>query len=199
MKLLLTCLLIFTSMGFAFANDTASTAPARDTYYSSGYFAGLNLGQGRVDVPNIPDFTRKHRNFFGHVYIGYNLNHYFGFQIGYLMLPKAKYKNGGTSDIDLKSDGFSGLLKAKYPIGEGFALYGDIGGAILSSSQEQTGFAKVNQNATVLAYGGGIDYAFANIGGLHTIIDYLHTHDKNTKTLNIPAYDLVAFGVYYQF
>ncbi len=182
-----------------FAEDTGATPPARDSYYQSGYFVGLNLGEGRSQIDSVAGLNKKDKGLFGHVNFGYDLNHYFAFQLGYLYLPTAKYTQVGMPDVNVKTSGYDGLLKAMYPVGEGFAVYGDVGGAILSTSEEQEGAGKISQNATVLAYGGGIDYVFANIGGLHLVADYYHTNKKATKTLTVPAQDAVSLGIYYQF
>lgn len=178
--------------------DSQRSSP-RDAYYSSGYFVGLNLGEGRSDVANIASFDTQNKGFVGHFYVGYNLNHYLAFQIGYLYLPSVKYTQAGVSDINIDTSGFDGVLKAKYPLGEGFSLYADAGGVIASTSQKQVGVAKLSQNATVFAYGGGLDYVFANVGGLHLLLDYFHADEKMTKALVVSAQDAISMGIYYQF
>lgn len=195
-RALLAFILIFSVTAHA-ENTTATPAP--DSYYSSGYIVGLNLGEATTQVKNTADYKKQDTGFAGRIYAGYNLNYYFAVQLGYLILPQVKLTKAEQSNITVHNTGFDLLFTGRYPIGEGFSLYGNVGGAMLSAKKKESGVADVNQNATVLAYGGGIDYTFANIGGLHSIIDYYHTENKNTSTLNVPAEDMYSAGVYYQF
>lgn len=183
----------------SFADDAAPTSPVRDTYYSSGYIVGLNLGQGEINTIDYSGYSAKNKGLFGRLFVGYDINHYFAFQFGYLYFPTATLSIIGSPDIKLQNTGFDGLLTGRFPLGEGFALYGNLGAALLNARQKQSGTADQTQNATVLACGGGLDYSFANIGGLHATLDYYHTAKKNTNTLNVPAQNALSFGIYYQF
>jgi hypothetical protein len=180
-------MLLFFTFGTLYAAEPSSAA--RDSYYASGYFIGANVG-------------KAHSSFAGtsasgvasQVYMGYNFNHYIAFSIGYLFLPSLTY-----SGAKISNNGITLNFKGFYPIGEGFAMYGTVGSAILTAKKTQTGVADAKENATVLTYGGGIDYAFANIGGLHMLLDYSHLDEKKTDTFNVPAQRIASLGVYYQF
>jgi hypothetical protein len=182
-----------------FAEQAAPQRLARDTYYSSGYLIGLNLGQARTQVPDISGISAKRQDLFGRIYVGYNLSHYFALQVGYVQFPDAKYSAAGKAVDTVSNKGFDGLLQGKYPLGEGFSVFGNLGGAILAAKNSPAAGGGVSQNATVLAYGTGLDYVFANIGGLHSNVSYYHTDKKDTNALNVPAEDGVSLGVYYQF
>ena len=187
------------ALSTSYAEDATPAQPARDTYYSSGYIVGLNLGQGQTKAEGYSGYGGDDKGLFGRVYVGYDVNHYFAFSFGYLYFPTATLSLTGAPDVKLNNSGFDGLLTGRYPIGEGFALYGNIGAALLKAREKQSGAAEQTQNATVLACGGGIDYSFANIGGLHMTLDYYHTAKKNTNSLNVPAQNALSTGIYYQF
>lgn len=199
MKHYLLLLIALIAFSTSYAEEAASTQPARDTYYSSGYIVGINLGQGQTKSEGYSGFSAKDKGLFGRVYLGYDINHYFAFSFGYLYFPTATLSLAGTPDVKLNNSGFDGLVTGRYPIGEGFALYGNVGAALLKAREKQSGAATQTQNATVFAYGGGVDYSFANIGGLHTTLDYYHTAKKATNSLDVPAQNALSVGVYYQF
>jgi len=172
MKKVLVALLL-TSVFFAsYAED------ARDTYYSSGYYLGINLG----DAESISENA-----FGGRAYIGYNLNPNIGFEIGYDYLPNIQ--NINTYAFDL-------LFVPRYALGEGFSVFGKVGPALLQATLNPAG---INENGTVIAYGAGLDYAFANIGGLHTTWEWYHLNNFDGNQFNIPTHNLYTWGIYYQF
>lgn len=190
---------LFTLASVSYAEDAPEQKPARDTYYSSGYIVGLNLGQGETKTTGFSGYSADDKGLFGRLFVGFNVNHYFALSFGYLYFPTATLSFAGSPDVKLHNTGFDGLVTGRYPIGEGFAIYGNLGAAILKARQKENGVADVTQNATVLACGGGIDYSFANIGGLHMTLDYYHTADKKTNTLNVPSQNAISIGTYYQF
>lgn len=199
MKLLFLLFLVVASVASAYAEDADTAQSARDTYYSSGYIVGINLGQVETDAADIAGYSKENKGFFARPFVGFNVSPYFAVQFGYLIFPKVKFSQAGASDITLKNSGFDGLFTGRFPLGEGFALYGNVGAAIVKAKQTQSGNADLTQNATVLAYGGGLDYSFANIGGLHSVLDYYHLDKKDTSTLDVPAQNTFSIGIYYQF
>ncbi len=185
-----------------YAEDATSTAvpAARDTYYTSGYILGLNLGQATIEAQDVPTYNANGQGFAARPYIGYQFSPYASAEIGYVFLPTLKYTSDtGGAAFRVSTNAFDLLIGGKFPLGEGFAVYGKVGAAMLKSTQSISGAGSTNQNATVFAYAGGIDYAFANIGGLHMILDYYHTDDKNTNTFQIPALHMYSAGIYYLF
>ena len=178
---------------------TTTTNNARDNYYTSGYIMGLNLGQSIIEEDDISGYQSKNTGFAARPYIGYAFNPYVTFEIGYLVLPTLSYSGTNLPGITIKTSGFDLLLGAKYPLGEGFALYGKVGGAILNSKYSVDAGPSYSEDATVLAYAGGFDYSFANIGGLHMVLDYYHTGDKSTNTFKIPGQHTYSMGIYYLF
>ena len=184
----------------SYAADSSSTPLDRDAYYPSGFYLGLNLGLAQAQMDSLPNFQTKNSGVGGRTYFGYDFNRYFSLDIGYTLFPQIKYTNNPVlPDIKIKTNDYDALVTGKYPLGEGFALYGQLGGAMLHSQLNQDGFASDKSNATVLAYGAGLDYVFANIGGLHMVLDWYHTDNKNGAPFNIPAENLYALGAYYQF
>ena len=203
-------LLCFAGGGYAAPQAKQKTAPAeksspaptspRDTYYSSGYYLGLNMGQARANLADKPGYQKQETGFASSAYFGYDFNHYLAIELGYLYLPTAKYTDGPAgSDVNITNHGFATNVLGKYPVGEGFSVYAKVGGAILKAKQTGGTEGDKTQNATVLAYGGGIDYVFANVGGLHLDLDYYHTNKKNSKTVNVPAENIASVGIRYQF
>ena len=176
MKKLSLLILSLCSVSLSYAADASATSTP---YYSSGYYLGLNLGKAYA------------------IYIGYNVNHYFALDMGYLWLPTMKIE---TTQGETKSsnNGFDVNVKVKYPIGEGFAFYATGGAAILRLAATVP-HPKVTQNATTMTYGAGLDYVFANVGGLHTTLDYQRVNKKTGENIESPDYDLYSLGVYYQF
>jgi hypothetical protein len=177
----------------------SAQAAARDTYYTSGYVMGLNLGQGTSEAPDITGYDLENTGFAARPYLDYELNRYVSFEVGYLFLPTANYTGSQLPSIKIKTSGFDLLLGAKYPLGEGFAIYGKLGGAIINARYTIDNGDSLNEDATVLAYSGGVDYSFANVGGLHWVIDYYHLDDKNTSSFKIPAQHIYSTGIYYLF
>jgi opacity protein-like surface antigen len=194
-NLLFIVLLLSTSM---LAAAEQANANSRDSYYSSGYYLGINLGQAHADFPKSPNYQSKMDGFTGRAYIGYNVNAYMALDVGYLLLPTVRY-NSPSNTIKISNSGFNFNLKIKYPIGEGFALYGQGGAAILRLSEKGAQPDIVTQNATTLTYGGGLDYVFADVGGLHTTLDYQRIAKKSGQDIDLPNYDFYSFGIYYQF
>lgn len=175
----------------------AAQPTARDRYYSSGFYLGLNIGRAISDSPDIAGFDRNRVGDVGRAYIGYNANYYFSLDVGYLLLPTVTY-NSPALNFKVANEGYDALLTAKYPLGEGFVVYAK-GGPALMRARYVSPLPVEHENATVLEYGGGIDYVWANIGGLHTLLDVTHLNGKNTGDFTIPGYNLYTFGVYYQF
>jgi hypothetical protein len=200
-KLAILLLAIFTTVGISYADDNTKSPPnARDSYYPSGFYLGLNLGIAQAQMDSVSNFQTKNSEVGGRTYFGYDFNRYFSLDIGYTLFPQIKYSNNPVlPDIKIKTNDYDAIVKGKYPLGEGFALYGQLGGAMLHSHLNQDGIASENASATVLAYGAGLDYVFANIGGLHMVLDWYHTDNKNGAPFNIPAENLYALGAYYQF
>ena len=172
MKRILVALLL-TSVFFA-----SYAADARDTYYSSGYYVGLNLGDAQ---------SNDEHAFGGSAYIGYNLNPYIGAEIGYNYLPNVQNVN---------TYAFNLLLVGHYALGEGFSILGKVGPALLQATADPYG---LKENGTVISYGAGIDYAFANIGGLHTTWEWYHLNNFEGSQFEIPTRNLYTWGIYYQF
>ena len=161
-----------------------------EPYYPSGYYLGLNLGQGYSQYPGT---SATASNMFGRAYIGYNFSPYVGLDIGYLLLPTLKH-----DDHQLSNSGYTANLRLVNPLSEGFSIYGQVGGAILTAT-EKSPAGDQRENATVLTYGGGLDYVFANVGGLHMTLDYQRIAKMNDVNVASPSYDLYSLGVYYQF
>ena len=183
----------------SYADDNSATN-ARDSYYPSGFYLGLNLGMAQAQMDSLTSFQTKNSGIGGRTYFGYDFNRYFSLDVGSTLFPQIKYTNNPlVPDIKIKTNDYDALVTGKYPLGEGFALYGQLGGAMLHSQLNQDGIASENASATVLAYGAGLDYVFANIGGLHMVLDWYHTDNKNGAPFNIPAENLYALGAYYQF
>ncbi len=172
---------------------------ARDTYYKSGYYLGLNVGRAKADMADKTGYSKKNTGFASSAYFGYDINHYLAVELGYLYLPTVKYTNGPSSDINISHHAFATNILGKYPIGEGFSVYAKLGGALVRAKQTGGDQSDQTQNAAVLAYGGGIDYVFANVGGLHLDLDYYHTSKKDTKTIDVPAENIATIGIRYQF
>jgi len=183
------------------SNTDASKKPksARDTYYSSGYYLGLNLGQTRAELPNRAGYSAQTTSFAVSTFFGYDFNHYLAVELGYLYLPDHGYTSSTQSDINISNHGIVTNVLGKYPIGAGLSIYGKLGGALLTARETEPGQAAQSQDATVLAYGGGIDYVFANIGGLHINLDYYHTNQGKTNTVPVPAENIATIGIRYQF
>ena len=181
-------------------NGQKTTQPlARDTYYKSGYYLGLNMGRAKADMADKPGYDKKNSGFASSAYFGYDINHYFAVELGYLYLPTVKYTNGPKSDVNISNHAFATNIMGKYPVGEGFSVYAKLGGALVRAKQTGGSHDDQTQNATVFAYGGGIDYVFANVGGLHLDLNYYHTNKKNTKSIDVPAQNIATVGIRYQF
>ena len=173
---------------------------ARDTYYKSGYYLGLNMGRAKADMADKSGYGKKEESgFASSAYFGYDINHYLAVELGYLYLPTVKYTDGSKSDINISNHAFATNIMGKYPVGEGFSVYAKLGGALVRAKQTGGDQGDQTQNATVLAYGGGIDYVFANVGGLHLDLDYYHTNKKDTKSVDVPAQNIATIGIRYQF
>ena len=171
---------------------------ARDSYYSSGYTMGLNVGESYVSLGSNPPYNQQTQNIAGRIYMGYNFNPNVSLEFGYARIGEASYVQQDFPTININTRDFDALVGLHFPMGEGFSTYAKIGGALLNSTYSSSPLTQT-QNGNVLAYSAGFDYAFANIGGLHSVIDWYHTDEFNTNTFDIPAQNLFSLGVYYQF
>ena len=199
-KLLILMLATCAMCGITYADDNAATTNARDSYYPSGFYVGLNVGMAQAKMDSVSNFQTKNSGIGGRTYFGYDFNRYFSLDLGYTLFSPLKYTNNPLiPDVNIKTNDYDAIVTGKYPLGEGFALYGQLGGAMLTANMTGDGTPSQKANATVLAYGTGLDYVFANIGGLHMVLDWYHTDNKNGAPFNIPAENLYALGAYYQF
>jgi hypothetical protein len=202
-KLVILLLSSLTFCGLSYADDTANSAApnARDSYYPSGFYVGLNLGMAQAQMDTIPTYQTKNSGVGGRTYFGYDFNRYFSLDVGYVAFPTVKYTSDVLPTLNITNSGFDSLVTGKFPLGEGFAIYAQLGGAVLTANMTADAQPSQKANATVLAYGSGLDYVFANFGGggLHMVLDWYHTDNKNGAPFNIPAENLYALGAYYQF
>ena len=165
----------------------SATAHA-EAYFASGYTLGANIGQGFAKTNG-----QTKSNVFGRAYIGYNFSPYVSFNLGYVLLPTLK-----ANGITLTNRGWMANLRVINPLSEGLSIYGQVGGDLLSATAK-AGDQSNSNNATVLTYGGGLDYVFSNIGGLHLTLDYQRVSGHHSVDFAMPGYDLYSVGVYYQF
>jgi hypothetical protein len=193
------CLLVLTFVigSISYADNGPTITP--NLYDPSGFYLGLNLGLAQANLDNIAGWQQKNSGLAGRVYFGYDINRYAALDIGYILFPQVRYTHPVIPDTKINNNGFDLLITGKYPIGEGFSLYGQLGGVMLRAKLTSDNQAGQTANATVLAYGAGIDYVFAPIGGLHAILGWYHTDNKNGSPFNIPTENLYALGAYYQF
>lgn len=202
-KLLILFLTSLVCSGVSYAADPLPVAASntQNAYYPSGFYLGLNLGLAQAQMTSLPNYQTKNSGLGGRTYFGYDFNRNFSLDVGYVLFPQVKYTNPLTPDLKINNNGFDALVTGKYALGEGFSIYAQLGGALLRAQLTADGINSQNANATVLAYGSGIDYVFTNLGdgGLHMVLDWYHTDNKNGAPFNIPAENLYALGTYYQF
>jgi len=202
-KLLTTFFASIVICTFCYAADTPPTTAAntQNAYYPSGFYLGLNLGLAQAQMTSVPTYQTKNSGLGGRTYFGYDFNRNFSLDVGYVLFPQVKYTNPLTPDLKISNNGFDALITGKYALGEGFSIYAQLGGALLRAQLTADDLNTQNANATVLAYGSGIDYVFTNLGsgGLHMVLDWYHTDNKNGTPFNIPAENVYALGTYYQF
>lgn len=154
----------FSSIALANCCAPAAATPCCDT--GAGFVIGIQGGYGDTHWDNVfpsqgNTFTTTlggntlvatssnsvdDDGFAGRVYAGYDFNHYFGLEAGYIYLPQAK-TNGSTvvtaNGVVVASSSFSTtidnyavdlLAKLMVPVVNGFGLYAKAGGAYFHSS-----------------------------------------------------------------
>ena len=176
-------------------DEQAAAADNDGSSWASGFYVQANAGVGFLDNQGNDAFKKS--NFAGSAAVGYIFNPYVATEVVYMMLPGYK----GNDGAKLKNQVLGLNVVGMYPLAKGFSIDGKLGLDYMMNKLTKPEVSD-KTNGTVLGYGVGIDYAFANIAGLHLGVDYYRT-DKNQLFKKhgdkLPAQNLVAFGVRYQF
>ncbi len=100
--------------------------------YNSSDVAAINRAINSLGIRGSLDTTDT--GFAGRLYVGYDFNNYFGTELGYIYLPKAKVKFGGTELYSIKNYAVDLFGKLSMPIANGFGVYAKAGAAYFKST-----------------------------------------------------------------
>lgn len=157
----------------ALANGTAyRVAPAaapQGAYNGAGFVLGAQAGYADTHWDNLNEslnafgqtFTTEldSKGFAGRLFAGYDFNHYFGAELGYIYLPKVDVKINGDKVGDIKNYAVDLLGKLNAPIANGFSVYAKAGVAYLKSSANDNADDNLDSTSHVgPAFGVGLAY-----------------------------------------
>ncbi len=163
----------------------------------------------------------KDSGFAARLYLGYNVNHNFGIEAGYVFLPNAKVTltdntSGDSQTIKIKNYAIDLVAKLMVPVSDGFGLYAKAGGAYFHSTYDPNSGTFTNLDGVTQssydtashfgpAYGVGAFYEFNQNIGID--LSWMHYSGNNQQfdsngNLNTdyqPNPDLALLGIYYKF
>ena len=188
MKKLLAAALLSVAVAPAFAAD-------------SGFYAGVDVGSGRIRVSNCAGCTSsKNNDTVGGVLLGYQYNKNFAVEAKYTGTGKWEPSPAGTGDI--KSDAFALVAVGIAPINDSFSLYGKLG--VASNKTKVSGaLAATNQDTsrTKETYGVGAQYNATPTVGVRLGYDHYRGQvDSKAGGTNADAdSDIWTVGVVFKF
>lgn len=176
-KFLLISVCAFGLSSVALANGAAeqASAPTAGLEANSGAYVGIQGGYADTDWKS---------GAAGRLFLGYDINKYFGFEAGYMLIgPK-----------DITTSAFDAVAKFKAPLFDKAGLYAKFGPGYLMTSGHNA------SNKVDLVSGIGAYYNFAD----HWTADVSYTRydSSNTKIDHKnwqPAVDFYAVGISYKF
>ncbi|EKD74821.1 MAG: hypothetical protein ACD_44C00325G0002 [uncultured bacterium] len=170
-----------------------------------GFYLGLQGGYSEVyyspgDLNSTYSLTTiNNTGVGGRAFLGYQLNTYWGAEIGFSKFASAdvQHLNAQGDSGDIKEQAFDAVLKGSYPLlDSGFNIYAKAGGAVakrqVAGSLQSSGLASINHNL-LFTYGGGATYNLTR----HIPIDFSWTRIQHNET--ITNADLMAVGIAYYF
>lgn len=194
---------LFTSLSYAVAVPTGG-APG---FYVGGQFgySELYYTNSMLNATNTTgSFTPSINNTGagGRAYVGYQINPYFGTEVGYTYYNNAKIKSldaGGYSNVSgtIQERATDLVLRATYPlINSGFNIYAKAGIALLSRTTSAvlcSASGVCDVTAGLFTYGGGFTYNILP----KVPLDFSWTRVQQNN--NISNADLAAIGIGYNF
>lgn len=177
-----------------------------------------------IDIDGVADTVTsdvKDSGFAARLYLGYDVNRFFGIEAGYVFLPNAKVtltdtSSGLSTTPKIKNYAIDILAKLVVPVAEGFGIYAKAGGAYFHSKYDPNSGTFTNLDGVTQsnfsntshfgpAYGVGAFYEFnQNVGidlaWMHYSGDNrMFTSNGNINTDYQPNPDLALLGLYYRF
>jgi opacity protein-like surface antigen len=155
------------------ASALAFAAPAlaqSNTTYTPGWYAGLSVGVGKVNVSaaeiGLNSGTLDDNQTSVGVRVGYDFSQYIGVETAYYNLGKYRFTGlfaGQPADGNAKIDSYNVALVGSLPFGQSFAAYGKVGLArtrVRAHADSALGFEGSNKSwENEAMYGVGLKWA----------------------------------------
>ena len=169
----------------------------------SGWYIGANVGQStfKDSCSGLPaGFGCDDSGTAFGVFGGYQVNKYFGAELGYTDLGKTTASGGGAS-ADIKAKGFELLAVGTFPLNEQFSLYGKLGfyrWDVDASASGPGGSFSDSATGTDLTYALGVQYNFTKKFGVRA--QYQQYKDAgDDATTGQGDINVISVGVVYKF
>jgi OOP family OmpA-OmpF porin len=170
----------------------------------SGWYVGASVGQssfkdGCTGVSGTGFTCEDTDTAFG-VFGGYQVNKYFGAELGYTDLGKITASGSGIN-ASIKAKGFEFVGVGTFPINPQFEVYGKLGFFRWDVDASGSGFGvgvSQSETGTDLTYGLGVKYNFTKSFGVRA--QYQRYKDVgNEDTTGKGDVDVISVGVVYKF
>lgn len=183
---------IAVAIALAGVATAAQAAPNDNTWYTGAKLGWSNYHDTKFDNS---DVKGKRNQLGAGAYLGYQVNPYIGFELGYDWLGRMKYGATGNS---FKSQGIQLAAKVSYPVTNDLDIYTRLGG-MTTFSRSESSFGKEKKTGISPLFAAGVEYAITP--AIATRLDYqwvpnLGNHDD----LHVrPDNGLLSVGVAYRF
>ena len=173
------------------ASAISSQALAAD----DGFYAGINLGDGKPGISTV-NGSRKDSSFVGGGVVGYKFNKNFATEAQFTGVGKVTDKAGGTAKGDAVSLSGIGIL----PLNEDFDLYGKIGVAVTRTTVSSDLVPMNDATRAALTYGVGAQYNVNKSIGVRLGWDHYGIATKNASgSKNDDNAQVITVGAVYNF
>jgi len=177
-----------------FLVPSLGSAPALSQ--DQGFYAGLNAGMSDLNgacTGFLPGTKCDDSDTAFGIFGGYQLNKYFGVEVGYTNLGKAKASSGGvTASVEAKGFGFSAV--GTFPINPQFSLYGKLGTFLWDTDSNLGG----SDDGADLTYAIGVRWNFAKNLALQAQLQR-YNDVGNSSTTGKSDIDIIGVGILFRF
>jgi opacity protein-like surface antigen len=104
-----------------------------------GYiFQNYSTGDFNYMLKTNPQTKVRDNGFSARLYLGYDFTPNIGAEVGYLYLPKVRYKINDTILFSFRQQLFDMFVKGSYPVNDSVSIYGKAGAAWIHRNKVQT-------------------------------------------------------------